>query len=305
MCFGSVLQRLSVIARDSVDVNIVIEGETGCGKEVAVQYFLSELKKYGKGGGSKIINCSAIPAALIESEMFGYERGAFTGANATKKGFLEVAGKWVGLDEVTSMDLQFQAKMLRAIESKSFMRVGGRDELRHNCNFIAMTNVSLPNAVESGDFRVDLMYRLSGVVVRISPLRERRDEIISLFREFTGKRLSRSAKNVLVKHDWPGNVRELKNVAAIAVINSNAEKSSVISSWHIQFNDVVGGEDQNIYKRIFMEKIHSADFDFAKSSLAANMSQATFYRYLKRYDLELWYKSGRADVKKNRLGALI
>lgn len=213
----------------SSDVFILIEGESGTGKEMLSNFIVSNSSRREKAYVK--INCAAIPENLMESEFFGYEPGAFTGANTRgKTGFFEIAdGGTILLDEITELPLHMQSKLLRVIQEGEFTRVGGTGTIKCNVRIIAATNINLVDAIKRGRFRSDLYYRLNVVPLRIPPLRERREDIIELitlfFKQFnkkykTNKVLSNGAYDLFLKYDWPGNVRELKNVVERIIVTS-------------------------------------------------------------------------------------
>jgi transcriptional regulator with PAS, ATPase and Fis domain len=213
-------------------INVLIIGETGVGKEVLAE---SVHQASNRAQGPFVrLNCAALSESLLESELFGYERGAFTGAVAMKQGLLETAsGGTVFLDEIGEMPLSIQAKLLRVIEERVVLPVGGLKPKPIDVRFIAATHRDLVSEVERGAFREDLFYRLDGISLSIPPLRERVDEIAVLARTFVASswrsldrqsvppRLSSEAVRLLERHSWPGNVRELKNVIARAVLLCN------------------------------------------------------------------------------------
>jgi formate hydrogenlyase transcriptional activator len=223
--FQSVLKSIQIVA--PTDSTVLILGETGTGKELVARaiHDLSERKK----GNFVKVNCAAIPAALLESELFGHEKGAFTGAVGQKIGRFELADRGtVFLDEIGEMPLELQPKLLRAIQEQEFERVGGSRTIRTNVRFIAATNRDLKAMVEENRFRADLYYRLHVFPLDVPPLRERRDDIPLLTRFFVQKhahRMGRSidtipvaAMDALVQYVWPGNIRELQNVVERSVI---------------------------------------------------------------------------------------
>ena len=206
---------------------VLVCGETGTGKEL----FARGIHACSTHSNDPFvaINCAAIPESLLESELFGHERGAFTDARAMKRGLLEVAGRGtIFLDEIGELPLKLQPKLLRILEQRTFRRVGGSVELPIAARVIAGTNVSLAAAVDSGAFREDLFYRLSVVRLDLPPLRERSGDVELLARHFlrdlaresdgVPATLSADALTALCTHTWPGNVRELKNVIERAVI---------------------------------------------------------------------------------------
>ncbi|MDI6763570.1 MAG: sigma-54 dependent transcriptional regulator [Thermodesulfobacteriota bacterium] len=207
--------------------SVLIQGESGTGKELAANAVHYNSKRANKA--LMKINCSAIPDSLLESELFGYEKGAFTDAKATKKGLFELAdGGTVFLDEIGDMKPFLQSKILRVIENQSFMRVGGEREIKVDVRIVAATNKDLETLVREGLFRKDLYYRLKVMVVEMPCLRERTEDILLLSNLFIeeinreyGKNingLTEDAKKLLVHYPWPGNVRELKNVIERAMI---------------------------------------------------------------------------------------
>ena len=203
------------------DVTLTLIGESGSGKEVLARraHELSERRR----GPFIPINCAAIPEALFESELFGHERGAFTGATGLLKGKVEAA-EWgtLFLDEVGEMPLAMQAKLLRFLENLRFMRVGGSTKIEANVRLMCATLRPLEQDVLAGRFRGDLFYRIQGITVRVPPLRERRADIAPMIAQFLTQlssrhavrppRFSREAKALLLRYGWPGNVRELRNV---------------------------------------------------------------------------------------------
>ena len=222
-------ERVKPIVRDIArsDVNALILGETGVGKEILAET-LHQLS--GRPGAFVRVNCAAIAPALLESELFGHARGAFTGATQERPGLIEAAARGtVFLDEIGELPAAAQAKLLRVIEKREVLRVGSVRPILVDARFVAATNRDLPSDVASGRFRGDLFYRLDGVTLVIPPLRERRDRIEPLALQFlqaahdrrsstTPLLIGRGFFERLVAHDWPGNVRELKAVLERAVL---------------------------------------------------------------------------------------
>ncbi|MGC3959689.1 MAG: sigma-54 dependent transcriptional regulator [Verrucomicrobiota bacterium] len=209
------------------DARALILGESGTGKEL-VAGALHSLSQRRRAPYIRI-NCAAIPETLLESELFGHERGAFTGALKQKHGRVEEAnGGTIFLDEIADMSRPLQAKLLRFLEDGSFTRIGGTQELRVNVRLLAATNRDIVKAIDAGDFREDLFHRLNVVQFRLTPLRDREDDVLLLADHFLKffnssmnkgvKRISRGAQQALVAHRWPGNVRELRNVIERALI---------------------------------------------------------------------------------------
>lgn len=215
------------------DLSVLITGESGVGKETFPQIIHQNSPR--KHGQYIAVNCGAIPEGTIDSELFGHEKGSFTGALADRKGYFEVAdGGTIFLDEVGELPIPTQARLLRVLETGEFIKVGSSKVLKTNVRIVAATNVNLIQAVADGKFREDLYYRLNAVPIQIPPLRERPDDIILLFRKFAGDcaekyrmppvRLDDEARQLLTSYRWPGNVRELKNITErISVIEENRD----------------------------------------------------------------------------------
>ncbi len=201
------------------DASVLVVGESGTGKELAAQAIHDHSRR--RTGPFVGINCGAMPAALIESELFGHERGSFTGATQLRRGHFERAsGGTLFLDEITEMPIDLQVKLLRALETGTVMRVGGDKTTRVDVRIIAATNCMLETAVRDGKLREDLMYRLNVFPIAMPPLRDRSSDVVKLAEHFleelnraegTSKRFSDASRERLVQHSWPGNVRELKN----------------------------------------------------------------------------------------------
>jgi transcriptional regulator with PAS, ATPase and Fis domain len=216
-----VIRRATQVA--ATEATTCLQGESGTGKEVIARFIHQRSPR--SRGPFIAINCAGLPEQLLESELFGFERGAFTGAQQSKPGQIELAtGGVLFLDEVTEMTPAAQAKFLRVLQEREFLRLGGTRPVRVNVRVIAATNRDLDDAVAQGNFRADLYYRLNVFDIRIPPLRERRDDILpladSFLREFAGStaELTSEAMETLRGHDWPGNVRELRNVLERALI---------------------------------------------------------------------------------------
>lgn len=216
-----------------IDATIMITGESGTGKEIVADLIQKNSRRKGKPFIK--INCAAIPEALIESEFFGYEKGAFTGADKKgKAGLFEMAnGGTMFLDEIGELPLSMQAKLLRAIQEKEIRRIGGEATIPVNVRIIAATNKNLKEEIEKGSFRSDLYYRLFVVPIEVPPLRKRQEDISPLayrfLREFNeefqlDKTINEDAIRVLERYSWPGNVRELKNIIERLVISSSGKE---------------------------------------------------------------------------------
>jgi formate hydrogenlyase transcriptional activator len=235
---GALKQATQVAATDTT---VLLVGESGTGKEVVARFIHRASTR--SGGPFVAINCAALPEQLLESELFGYERGAFTGAVQPKPGQLELAsGGVLFLDEVGEMSASAQAKLLRVLQEREFQRLGGTRTLKANVRVVSATNRNLRAAVERGTFREDLYYRLNVFEIRLPPLRERRDDILPLseaFLEEIGRTIgrppggiAREARDGLLSYAWPGNVRELRNVLERAVILC---EGGLITTDHLTF----------------------------------------------------------------------
>ncbi|MDT8400641.1 MAG: sigma-54 dependent transcriptional regulator [Bacteroidales bacterium] len=215
------------------DLSVLISGESGTGKEIFPQIIHHHSKR--KHGQYIAVNCGAIPEGTIDSELFGHEKGSFTGATDSRKGYFEVAnGGTIFLDEVAELPLSTQVRLLRVLESGEFIRVGSSKVQKTDVRVIAATNIDILQAVNSGKFREDLFYRLNTVPIKIPPLKERGDDILLLFRKFAvdfaekyhmpAVRLTEDARLMLTSYSWPGNVRQLKNITEqISIIEGSRE----------------------------------------------------------------------------------
>lgn len=241
----SIKQRFEIIGNDPklnraiekaiqvapTDISVLVAGESGVGKE-SIPKIIHSLS-HRKHGKYIAVNCGAIPEGTIDSELFGHEKGAFTGATSTREGYFEVAdGGTIFLDEVGELPLTTQVRLLRVLENGEFLKVGSSQVQKTNVRIVAATNVNLFNAIEKGKFREDLYYRLSTVDISLPPLRDRKEDIHLLFRKFASDfahkykmpplKLEDSAVLVLQKFRWSGNIRQLRNVAEqISVLETN------------------------------------------------------------------------------------
>ena len=236
------LNRAIDVARQvaPTDISVLITGESGSGKEV-FSHIIHQLSAR-KHGPFIAVNCGAIPEGTIDSELFGHEKGSFTGAHESRKGYFEVVnGGTIFLDEVGELPIGTQARLLRVLETGEYIRVGSSKVQKTNVRVVAATNVEIYEAVQKGKFREDLYYRLNTVPLRIPPLRDRKEDIYLLFRkfvaDFTDKyrspnvQLTEDSQQLLANFPWPGNVRQLKNIAEqIAVL----EKERVIDARTLQ-----------------------------------------------------------------------
>lgn len=222
---------------DAAISNILITGESGTGKELFARYAHRMIRDEGRSGFSPFIklNCAALPETLMESELFGYEKGSFTDARSDKKGLFEMAeGGSILLDEIGEMKLSLQGKLLRVLEERTVRPIGGSEEIPIDVTVIATTNRNLRDAVEKGEFRMDLFYRLNTFYLLVPPLRDRKDDIPLLARHYlsqfatrfkkkTVKSLSPETEELLRSYLWPGNIRELRNLVERLVVLESAE----------------------------------------------------------------------------------
>ena len=227
----SLAERVSATAS-----NVLITGESGAGKDVVAAFIHAKSSRASQPFVK--IDCATLPGALLEAELFGYERGAFTGAAEAKPGRLEAANKGtIVLDEIAHLSIDAQAKLLRVIEEREFERLGGRKTIKLDARLMALTNVDLDDAVKRRAFRSDLFYRLNVIRIHVPPLREREDDLSQLAKHFVRqyalkhgrkvKGISAAALDTLAAYDFPGNARELANVLERAVIVSNGRKVDV------------------------------------------------------------------------------
>lgn len=241
------------------NITVSIAGETGTGKEVvakSIHYNSARAKK-----PFVAVNITAIPSELIESELFGHEKGAFTGANARRIGKFEEAGEGtIFLDEIGEMDINMQSKLLRVLQERELTRVGGSGVVKVNCRVLSATHKDMAEEVRKGTFREDLYYRLLGLPINLPPLRERGNDVLVLAKHFIdeyaeenemGKlKLSSKAQNKLFKYPWPGNIRELKAVVELSCVMTDGE---VIEDEHVTFNST-GSIDMLLQNEMSLEE---------------------------------------------------
>ena len=227
----------------STDLSVLITGDSGVGKEIFPQI----IHLYGsrKHGQYIAVNCGAIPEGTIDSELFGHEKGSFTGAIEKRKGYFDFANNGtIFLDEVAELPLSTQVRLLRVLETGEFMSVGSSIVHKTNVRVVAATNINLMDAIQSGKFREDLYYRLNTVPIFVPPLRSRKEDIILLFRKFASDfaeryrmpviKLSDEAQNILQNYDWPGNIRQLKNITEQnSVIEKNREIDAIVLAQYL------------------------------------------------------------------------
>ncbi len=286
------------------DITVLIRGESGTGKELVAKSF--HFNSSRKTGPFLAVNCAAIPEALIESELFGYERGAFTGATRQKTGAFERANRGtILLDEIGDMQPALQAKLLRVLQEREIQRVGGTATIPVDIRVIAATNKDLEGAVRAGAFREDLFYRLAAFPIVIPPLRERREDIFPLVKHFLEKHAERSGKSIsgistaalrlLLQYDWPGNIRELENAIEHAVV---LETTDVLQAGNFppQLSPVVASASPSdvaspvlslaeVERQALIRALEVSTHNIAEAARALGIDRATLYRKLKKYDL--------------------
>ena len=282
------------------NISVSISGETGTGKELVAKaiHYNSPRSKYP----FIAINVSAIPKELIESEMFGYEKGAFTGANTRQIGKFEEAGKGtIFLDEIGEMDQNMQSKLLRVLQEKEITRIGGHNIIKVKARLIVATNHNLEEEVSVGNFRQDLYYRLLGLPIFIPPLYERGNDILLLAKHFANefclennipfKTFTELAQEKLLSYKYPGNVRELKAITELAVVMSN---NDIIDDMDISFS--AGNKKNNFFmdkedtlkgynKKIIKWHLDKYDNNIVKVAKKLDVGKSTIYRMLKNNEL--------------------
>ncbi|MDM5223147.1 sigma 54-interacting transcriptional regulator [Peribacillus sp. NJ11] len=290
-----------------IDATVLILGETGVGKDVLARNIYNRSIRSKKGDFIKI-NCGAIPADLLESELFGYEGGAFTGANQKgKPGMFELAESGIlFLDEVGELPLQLQVKLLRALQEREIQRIGGTKPKKIDVRIIAATNRNLSEMVKSGDFREDLFYRLNVIPITIPPLRERREDILALIDLFLtkaneqykfSKEIDSRLKEYFYQHDWPGNVRELINIVERLVVLTDNQLLSINDlpeeyqpenrnqpnlNASLTLKEAVERAEKEILTKA--AQTYQTTYEIAE---ALDSSQATIVRKLKKYRLKV------------------
>ena len=276
----------------NTNITVSITGETGTGKELvakAIHYQSIRAKE-----PFVAVNVSAIPRELVESEMFGYEKGAFTGANGKKTGRFEDAGKGtIFLDEIGEMDLNMQTKLLRALQEKEFVRVGGNKNIKMEARVIVATHRNLAQEVENNNFRADLYYRLLGLPIEIPPLRNRGSDIILLAvffvdefckeNGFNKKSISANAQKKLLSYNYPGNVRELKATMELAVVMSNTD---MIEDTDINFGSSTNGSSKNF----FSEELSMCEYE-----------RMIVNHFLSKYDNNVRLVAQKLDIGKSKI----
>jgi transcriptional regulator with PAS, ATPase and Fis domain len=280
----------------ATDTTVLVTGESGTGKEVVARLIhRASARSKGPFVG---LNCAALPDQLLESELFGYERGAFTSAVQAKPGQIELAsGGVLFLDEVSEMSPSAQAKFLRVLQEREFQRLGGTRMLKANVRVVAATNRDLRKAVAQGTFREDLLYRLQVFDIHIAPLRERRDDIIPLSEAFLHEisksfgrpqaGLTPDARNALLRYDWPGNVRELRNALERAAIVS---EGGLIDREHLTLQGMRTQQPttdlSTVEREMIAQVLGETRWNKAKSARRLGLSRTQLYYRMRKYGLE-------------------
>jgi len=290
------------------DISVLVTGESGVGKE-SIPKIIHQLS-HRKHGKYIAVNCGAIPEGTIDSELFGHEKGSFTGATQTREGYFEVAdGGTIFLDEVGELPLTTQVRLLRVLENGEFIKVGSSKVQKTNVRIVAATNVNMFEAIKKEKFREDLYYRLSTVDINIPPLRERKEDIHLLFRKFASDfalkykmptiKLEDDAVNILVKHRWNGNIRELRNVAEqISVL----EQTRTISA--ITLQSYLPSQGSNLPAIINTSKSES-DFSSEREILYKVLfDMKSDLNDLKKLTMELMKSGNASDVQKKNEGLI-
>lgn len=289
-----------VVRIAKTDSTCIISGESGVGKEVILNmiHALSERKDFPLVK----VNCAAIPETLLESELFGYEKGAFTGAYQRKAGKFELANKGtIFLDEIGDIPLVLQSKLLRVIQEKEIERLGGAHPIKVDVRIIAATNRNLEEEVRKGTFREDLYYRLNVVNIIIPPLRERREDIPLLIDFFLKKYnlkhkknvkgLAREARDVMVKYDYPGNVRELENIVERAIVLTRGDHITSQDLPNLTEQTAVAGDGsirgtvESIERSMIIEALVNADWIQTKAAATLGLSERMLRYKIKKYGI--------------------
>jgi two-component system, NtrC family, nitrogen regulation response regulator NtrX len=286
-------------------------GENGTGKELVARSIHRQSRRFQKPFIE--VNCAAIPEDLIESELFGHEKGAFTGATAKKRGKFDLANEGtIFLDEVADMSLKAQAKVLRILQEKKFERVGGNRLIPTDVRVLAATNKDLEREMEEGHFRQDLYYRLNVIPLRIPPLRDRKEDIPLLVNRFledfaskegeAEKELSAEVMAILMRHSWPGNVRELKNIIERLVIMTptnmisrcdisplfeEGRPAEGILSQPDAVADSLREAKQDFERQYLIRKLRENDGNISKTAEAIGLERSNLHKKIRSYGLEV------------------
>ncbi|MBI2447117.1 MAG: sigma-54-dependent Fis family transcriptional regulator [Candidatus Omnitrophica bacterium] len=311
---GRMMEVLAIIGKIvDTSVTVLLHGETGTGKELIARAIHYNSPR--KDNPFVKMNCVAIPDTLLESELFGHEKGAFTGAVSRKLGKFELANEGtLFLDEIGDMNLLTQAKLLRVLQEKEFERVGGTESVKVDVRIISATNKDMEKAIKTGEFREDLYYRLNVVPVILPPLRDRKDDIPLLFEYFMekfNKELNKNIKHIafdaielLMKYDWPGNVRELENVLQRAIV---LEKGDTLTREYLPMAIKARGEDikldldkasfftnlphaikgivADVEKQIIIKTLNSTNWNRSKAAEHLRISRKSLHNKMTKYGL--------------------
>ncbi len=299
------IQKIISLANKSAksESNVLIEGETGTGKELLAEYIHRNSPRSEKP--FVVINCASLPDQLIESELFGHERGAFTDAKSSKQGLVEIAdGGTLFLDEIGEMSVTLQPKLLRFLESGEYRRIGGVANLSSDVRVIGATNKKLLEETENNNFRRDLLFRLNVITLTLPPLRERKEDILLLANHFlevkspirSPKRLSPGAEVLLMEYDFPGNVRELDHIIERAIIFASDDvikpedlnlpsktKSKTKSGGYSDVTEILSMEE--VEKNHIINALNFYDWDRAKTAYKLGISIKTLYLKIIKYSL--------------------
>ena len=288
---------------------VLVTGETGTGKELIARSVHES--SYRRGRPWIDINCAALPENLVESELFGYEKGAFSGADASKPGLFELADRGtLFLDEIGELQLQTQVKLLRVLDGQPFYRLGGHRKIKVDVRIVAATNQDLESAVRDGRFRKDLFHRLGQLQLRVPPLRERPEDIVALAEHFlrlkaAGKNFSSEAISALLSHPWPGNIRELRNLVARVAMESSgseigfAKVTAAISGEPTALRQTASLPASNLESMEEQMIIKALERTGGQRALAAEqlgISRRTLSRKLKEYNINFAQGSGTAPL---------
>jgi len=280
------------------DSNVLIRGESGTGKEVVARAIHTQSPR--RYFPIVAVNCGSIPETLLESELFGHEKGAFTGAQYRRKGKLEMAdGGTLFLDEIGDISPKMQVDLLRVIESRAFTRLGGNEEIHSDFRLICATHKNLEQLVEEGDFRKDLYYRINVFSIFIPPLRERRADIVPLANHFITKyaqsmakperTLAPAAKELLLQHDWPGNVRELENAIERAMVVGKEEEIRP-DDLPLQLKQENADPDklslESMEKKHIQRVLKEMDGNVTQSAKILGIDRVTLYNKIKKYEIQ-------------------
>lgn len=292
----AVIERAKKIAR--TDIPVLITGENGSGKEIIADYIHTNSNRVSKNIAR--INCAAFPESLLDNELFGHEKGAYTGAESEFKGIFERAdGSSLFLDEIGDMPLTIQAKILRVLQNKEVRRIGGSQTLTVNIRFIAATNKNIDELIQKGEFRTDLFYRLNAVVLHVPALRNRRDDIKPLLDYFLSecsldygkdvRSVSDEVMNLFMNYNWPGNIRELKNVINYSVAISSDKQiglEDIPPSLQPVSEGSVLNTRETMERNLVIKTLQQHSFNKKRTAEALSMSRKTLYAKISKYDIQ-------------------